>query len=67
MIPTPKGKHSEYYVHVLPNFLVGGIFEKGKKREETGILVCYFWGWIGDDLLAGNFVESLEIKKYIYI
>ena len=42
MIPTPKGKHSEYYVRVLPNFLVGGIFEKGKKREETGILVCYF-------------------------
>lgn len=32
-IPTPKGKHSEYYVHVLPNFLVGGIFEKGKKRK----------------------------------
>lgn len=41
-IPTPKGKHSEYYVHVLPNFLVGGIFEKGKKREKTNILVCYF-------------------------
>lgn len=40
-IPTPKGKHSEYYVHVLPNFLFGGIFEK-RKREKTGILVCYF-------------------------
>ena len=41
-IPTPKGKHSEYYVYVLPNFLVGGNTDKGKKREKTDILVCYF-------------------------
>lgn len=44
MILTPKGKHSEYYVRVLPDFLVGDIIEKRKNREKTGILVCYFGG-----------------------